>query len=470
MKQDPENYQIRGARFEAAPTAITTVAGLRLLMEVAHHVKLTQAIRTHVKVKKIESGFREEEFLLPLVCNLALGRCDLNDITELRQDRELAKLIFGRTKLPSERRLSEHLAAYKESDLAGLKRVGASLLDYLEPLAEEPAGRVPLDFDSSCFEQYGIQKQQMGRHYSGVMGFNPVFAFVGRNGFALNGLLRPGNSKDSSALEPFLKETLSLVPRPLRQRLLARFDSGFYSRQNVETLMSEQIDFIVKARLCDALRTAVTEELEAGRTTVEPTSYGGDVYGEFTYRPKGWPQPLRYCFCLQIEEKEHSGQMLLIPRRQDLIVATTLGAEEATAQQVFEGYRRRGRAEQFIKELKGPLNLEQLPTQSFRANEVMLEAGLLAYNLLLILEANWEGWQRKPGKKEKADGIERSIGRRSLRTVQEKLLYCAATIIRHARSVVLKVAEWWLESIQPNRILERLKTLRPQPAPQPAGA
>lgn len=277
--------------------------------------------------------------------------------------------------------------------------MNASLLEYLELLAEEPAGRIPLDFDSSCFEQYGTQKEQMGRHYSGTMGFNPVFAFVGRNGFALNSLLRPGNNKDSSGLEAFLKETLSLLPQPLRHRLVARFDSGFYSQQNMTTLHREGIDFIVKARLCDALRTAVTETLEAGRTTVAPTSYGGDVYGEFTYQPKGWPQPLRYCFCLQIEEKEQNGQLLLIPRRQDLIVATTLGAEEATAQQVFEGYRRRGRAEQFIKELKGPLNLEQLPTQSFRANEVMLQAGLLAYNLLLLLEANREGWQRKPSKK-----------------------------------------------------------------------
>jgi hypothetical protein len=92
VKQSPEDFQIRGARFEAAPTAIITVAGLRLLMAAAHHVKLTQAIRSHIKVKKIASGFGEEEFLLSLVCNLARGRCDLNDITELRQDKELAKL------------------------------------------------------------------------------------------------------------------------------------------------------------------------------------------------------------------------------------------------------------------------------------------------------------------------------------------------------------------------------------------
>lgn len=212
----------------------------------------------------------------------------------------------------------------------------------------------------------------MGRHYTRAIGFNPVFAFVGRNGVALNSLLRPGNQKDSSGLEGFLQETLVLLPPALRPRLLARFDSGFYSRRNITTLLNEGVDFVVKARLCDALRTAVTEELEAGRIDVDLMPYGADVYGEFSYRPEGWPQPLRYCFCLQIEEKEQDGQMLLLPRRQDLILVTTLPAEEATARQMFEAYRRRGRAEQFIKELKGPLNLEQLPTQSFRANEVLL--------------------------------------------------------------------------------------------------
>lgn len=463
MKPISEFYRIRGARFEAAPTAITTVAGLRLLMEVAQHAQLPQAIRRHVKVKKIASGFSEEEFLLPLICNLALGRSDLNDITELRQDRELTKLIFGRSKLPSERRLSEHLASYKDSDLAGLKQVNAALLDYLEPLSDKELGRTPLDFDSSCFEQFGIKKEQMGRHHTGAMGFNPVFSFLGRNGVTINSLLRPGNQKDSNGLEEFLQETLELLPSDLRPRLLARFDSGFYSRNNIKTLVDHETDFIVKARLCDTLRTMVTEELEAGRIDVEPMQYGADVYGEFRYQPKGWPKPLRYCFCLQIEEKEQDGQMLLLPRRQDLILATTLSAEEATAQQVFEAYRRRGRAEQFIKELKGPLNLEQLPTQSFRANEVLLQAGLIAYNLMLLLEANWEGWQRKPGKKEKADGVERSIGRRSIGTVKEKLLICAATVIHHARKVVLKVSDWWLETIKPNRILERIQNLRPRP-------
>lgn len=45
MKPIVEDYRIRGARFEAAPTAITTAAVLRLLMEVAQHAKLAQAIR-----------------------------------------------------------------------------------------------------------------------------------------------------------------------------------------------------------------------------------------------------------------------------------------------------------------------------------------------------------------------------------------------------------------------------------------
>lgn len=464
MKRVSEDYQIRGARFEAAPTAITSVAGLRLLMEVAGQTKLRSVIRQHIKVKKIQSGFSEDQFLLPLVCNLALGRADLNDVEDLRADRKLVKHIFGHAKLPSERRLSEHLASYKDSDLAGLKRVTASLLDYLPPLKDEQSGKIPLDIDSSCFEQYGTKKEELGCHYSGTMGFNPTFAFWGRNGFALNSILRSGNSKDTSGLKPFLQETLALIPEPFREQSLARLDSGFYARENVEALLKVPgLSFVVKARLCDALRNGVTEALEAEQMTVEPTAYGADCYGEFTYQPKGWPQPLRYVFCLQIEEKEENGQMMLIPKRKDLILATNLPAEEYPPEKVFENYRLRGRCEQFIKELKGPLNLEQLPALSFRANEVILQSGLLAYNLLLLLESRWDGWVRKPGKKERLTGDQRTIGRRGLRSVQEKLLWCAATIISHAGNITLKVAEWWLEKYQPNRILEKIRRLKPRP-------
>lgn len=149
VKPIAEDYRIRGARFEASPTAITTVAGLRLPMEAVRQEKLAQAIRRHVKIKKIAGGFREEEFLLPLVCNLALGRCDLNDITELRRDRGPSKRISGRPKLPSERRRSEHLAACKDFDLAGPQRVNALRLDSPEPLSDGPRGRIPPDVDSA---------------------------------------------------------------------------------------------------------------------------------------------------------------------------------------------------------------------------------------------------------------------------------------------------------------------------------
>ncbi len=154
---------------------------------------------------------------------------------------------------------------------------------------------------------------------------------------------------------------------------------------------------------------------------------------------------------------------MLIPKRKDLILATNLPAEQFSPEKVFENYRLRGRSEQFIKELKGPLNLEQLPALSHRANEVMLQAGLLAYNLLLLLESHWDGWERKPGKKERLTGGQRTIGRRSLRSVQEKLLWCAATIIDHAGRITLKVAGWWLEKYQPNRILQKLRSLKPPP-------
>lgn len=46
-------------------------------------------------------------------------------------------MIFGRPKLPPERRHSDNLAAYKDSDLAWLKRVNPELFDYLESLSDK---------------------------------------------------------------------------------------------------------------------------------------------------------------------------------------------------------------------------------------------------------------------------------------------------------------------------------------------
>ncbi len=75
-----------GFEFAAARQVLTSVAGLQLLTALIRQLNLPRAIRSEVRVKKIDYGFREEEHLIPLLLNIALRRTSFTDLTWLAHE------------------------------------------------------------------------------------------------------------------------------------------------------------------------------------------------------------------------------------------------------------------------------------------------------------------------------------------------------------------------------------------------
>ena len=94
-------------------------------------------------------------------------------------------------------------------------------------------------------------------------------------------------------------------------------------------------------------------------------------------------------------------------------------------EKVIALYRDHGTSEQFHSEMKSELDLERLPSGKFVTNALILEMGVLAYNLLRLLgQVGLKDYkQRHPSK------------RRRLRTVIQELLCVAARVVHHAGQV-----------------------------------
>ena len=138
-------------------------------------------------------------------------------------------------------------------------------------------------------------------------------------------------------------------------------------------------------------------------------------YSNFTYQANSWSKPRR----VVAKVEWHPGE--LFPRVG--FVVTTLRVSE---ERVFEFYNRRGTAEQYIKEGKHALKWTRLSCQTFKANEVRLQLHALAYNLsnflrTLVLPDTIADW--------------------SLTSLRDRMIKIGAKAIRHARSVILQLAE-----------------------------
>ncbi|WP_425465593.1 hypothetical protein [Paenibacillus hemerocallicola] len=92
---------------------------------------------------------------------------------------------------------------------------------------------------------------------------------------------------------------------------------------------------------------------------------------------------------------------------------------------MIELYRDHGTSEQFHSEIKTDLDLERLPAGKFATNDLVLHAGLFAYNLLRIMG-------QESLRKDDAP-IRGNVKRRRIRMVIQNIMYMAARFVGHAR-------------------------------------
>jgi Transposase DDE domain group 1 len=160
-------------------------------------------------------------------------------------------------------------------------------------------------------------------------------------------------------------------------------------------------------------------------------------YRSFHYQAASWKRPRRVI----AKVEHHLGE--LFPRV-GFIITTLTGTNRA----VVRFYNRRGTAEQWIKEGKTATHWTRLSCHRFRANEVRLLLGVIAYNLgnllrRLVLPVAIQDW--------------------SLTSLQQRLLKTGGRLIRHARYFILQLAESYLTGNLFRQILGRIERLAQHP-------
>jgi hypothetical protein len=135
--------------------------------------------------------------------------------------------------------------------------------------------------------------------------------------------------------------------------------------------------------------------------------------------------------------EHHLGE--LFPRV-GFIVTSLTGTNRA----VVRFYNQRGTAEQWIKGGKAATHWTRLSCHRFRADEVRLLLGVIAYNLgnllrRLVLPLAIQSW--------------------SLTSLQQRLFKAGGRLIRHARYCVLQLAEGHLTRRLFRQILRRIERL-----------
>ena len=219
------------------------------------------------------------------------------------------------------------------------------------------------------------------------------------------------------------------------QTVVVRADAAFALPALYEALERRGVRYAIRLPANDVLERRIEHLLTRprGRPSYAPLVR----YRSFEYQAASWGRPRRVI----AKVEHHLGE--LFPRV-GFIVTTLTGTNRA----VVRFYNQRGTAEQWIKEGKAATHWTRLSCHRFRANEVRLLLGVIAYNLgnllrRLVLPLAIQSW--------------------SLTSLQQRLFKTGGRLIRHARYFILQLAESHLTPTLFWQILGRIERLAGSP-------
>ncbi len=247
----------------------------------------------------------------------------------------------------------------------------------LERIGQVPGG-LTMDLDSTVFVRYGKQegsKRGYNPKKRGRCSHHPIIAVLSEANFILNGWLRSGNTGSSSGIVEFMKESLFLCKKLMIRTI--RADSGFFCDKLMAFLESENLKYIIAARM--------TKHVKNICYGIKNWKEVDEIYsvGELKVALWGWEKPRRFIVVREHiqESKESMGKYLLyVPGYTFRVFATNSACSPV---EIWRDYNLRGNMENVIKELKLDLSADTFCMKQFFPTEAVFKSILLLYNLMV---------------------------------------------------------------------------------------
>jgi Transposase DDE domain group 1 len=404
-------------KLERSSERLTSLGGLLVLEELAQAVGLWKEVDRVLEGPKSARGYRPREFVQALVWMLHAGGTRLEDLRELDAEREVLREL-GLKAVPDAGTVGDWLRRQGRAGTEALQQVSRGLVE--DCLGSEPEELI-LDVDATEIE---AEKQDAQWTYHHRKGYMPLLGYV--NGVCVGHEFREGNQSPGAGILKFGQSCEAALPEG--KRVYFRSDSAAYQAEVINHYSQPGRSFTITADLDAAVKREIgnlpetawqayrtVDEVATDRQIAETVHTMNATEQAFRLVVLRWPNPQpnlfeaeRYCY--------HA-------------VATN--REEAAGEVIWK-HNGRGNSENWHKELKSGLGMEQMPCGQFEANALYFAIGVLAYNLAQLL---------------KRQVLPESYRQVTVATLRWKLYRLAGKLVRHARAWILQVkadTEKWL--------------------------
>jgi hypothetical protein len=418
-------------KLEKSEEGLTSLGGLVVLEEMARALGVWQRVDAHLKGPGSGAGYRPSEFVQPLVWMLHAGGRRLEDLRELRAEQEVLKEL-GLGAVPDAGTVGDWLRRQGEDGAAGLERVNPELI----PRALEQEGEeLALDVDATEVE---AEKQEAKWTYNHVQGYMPLLGYV--NGICVGYEFREGNVSPGAGILAFAKKCEAALPAG--KQIYFRSDSAAYQAEVINHYSQPGRTFSITADLDGAVKREIQhlpESAWAPYCTEDDIATDRQI-AETVHTMNGTKQAFRLMVLRWLNP-----QPSLFESERYCYYAVATNREEPASQVIWK-HNGRGQSENWHKELKIGVGMEQMPCGQKEANAVYFGIGVLAYNLAQLL---------------KRQVLPAAYRTATLATLRWKVYRLAGKLVRHARGLILQIkvdVEKWLALQSARRECVSLRT------------
>lgn len=420
---------LSGIKLDRTDEPLTGQGGFLAFGEYLKGMKLRERVERHLPAPGSNRGFAPSLFVESLVALLVQGGRTLSDLRELEREKPLLELL-GQTVIPDEDTVGQWLRRMGDPETEQKGLLGLGLVrDEInrEILSRDGVTEYTLDLDASFIE---ADKKSARYSYLNEKGYMPMMAAFYETEVFVDDEFREGNVSPQAGHVAVYRRGKALAERVEKRVARVRADSASYQAELINALEADGVRWSITADKNSAVLSLIDRIDETEWTAV--SSPGREVVevAETVHAMAGTPKAFRL-IVKRVRDRSTTPLFRHMVSFQYWAVATNFGPER-TAAQVLEWHQLRGHFENFFKGLKNDVGVGTMPTGDLHANAVFFRIGVLAYNLFIgfrrdLLPAVCRTW--------------------TLRTMRWKLFSMAGRIVRHARTLVLRLAvdAWSLE-------------------------
>jgi hypothetical protein len=414
-------------------------AGLLLPATLMARLGVEQLVNDAVDLAGRVGGSRPGRKLCSLIATILAGGSHIDHANLLRAGATQRVLPF-RVMAPST--LGTFLRSFTFGHVRQLDRAGAELLGRAWSAGMGP-GDAPLtiDLDSTICEVHGDQKQGAAYGYTHRLGLHPLLAVRADSGELLHWRLRKGSSQRGH--KRFAQELIARVRRAgATGPLMVRADSGFWSRELIDTLDRLDVGWSITVAQHASIRMAIAAIDEQAWAPIDYTIGGHAEVAETIYTT-GRGAKQRTVRLVVRRTRLIGPQAELWPNWRHHAFITSDHDRSTIDADTF--HRQHAVVELAIRDLKEGSGLEHMPSGHFAANAAWLTCAALAHNLIR--------WTAILG------GIRAKGALTVARTMRTRFIAIAGRVVNRAGRTTLRMPSNWPWAARFEHALERTRQL-----------